>query len=283
MCKNSIVRSLSDYVKAIKAIKKDEKEVLFFRGHADQRYLFKPGLYRDVDLLKKEDVFYHDIMVDYPQEFDRHDHMSNLVKVQHYGGCTRILDISTNMLSALFFAAEEGGTVHGEVMVFSVDRSKVLHHTSDRTLMLACLAPLKYEDKVEIKKFCESNRGKITDRAVRGNEAMQHFLHEIRGEFPAFETCIIGEDLLKSYFVMANRDNARMQSQCGAFVICGLDEERLNELGNKADRITIDKDSKQEILKELELCNITSSTVYPDLERRVRYLERRQKLSPQKI
>lgn len=58
---------------------------------------------------------------------------------------------------------------------------------------------------------------------------MQRFLHEVRSEFPAFETCIVGEHLLESYFVQTYKNNERIKRQSGAFLICGLDKERLSK------------------------------------------------------
>lgn len=52
---------------------------------------------------------------------------------------------------------------------------------------------------------------------------MIRFLHEVRGEYPAFECAIVGEHLLNSYFVRKNKDNQRMKIQDGYFIICGLD------------------------------------------------------------
>lgn len=103
---------------------------------------------------------------------------------------------------------------------------------------------------------------------------MVKFLHEIRGEYPAFETAMVGQDILDCFFVLVNKNNIRMKVQSGYFVIFGLDNDaNENKLENLVvDEIIVDKDSKKEILKDLKLMKIHSDTVYPDLERTAIYL-----------
>lgn len=100
---------------------------------------------------------------------------------------------------------------------------------------------------------------------------MQRFLHEIRSEFPAFETCTVGEHLLDSYFVRTYQDNERIKRRSGLFLICGLDrnvESRIARKGGKIGRIDISAAAKRQLLKELAMVDISSSKLYPDFERR---------------
>ena len=126
---------------------------------------------------------------------------------------------------------------------------------------------LKREDeKEESEEVCEFHRGVSSDRDRANNNTMKRFLHEIRSEFPAFETAIVGEDLLKYYFVAAFKDNQRMKVQDGAFVIFGLTKDT-SSLERIATEIEIDFSAKQEILKDLKMLGIANNTVYPDFER----------------
>jgi hypothetical protein len=95
---------------------------------------------------------------------------------------------------------------------------------------------------------------------------MKRFLHEIRSEFPAFETALIGEHLLKNYFVSAHKDNQRMKVQDGAFIICGLNDN-VDDLEKIVSYIRIDYKAKIDILKDLKMLGIANNTVYPDFER----------------
>ena len=99
---------------------------------------------------------------------------------------------------------------------------------------------------------------------------------------PFSETAIVGEDLLKSYLVITCRDTPRIKFQKGAFTIFGLGEEA-KKMVNKEDitEIVIDKDAKMQILDDIALMGVDSSTVYPDLERRA-FIQRKLKLKADK-
>lgn len=191
-----------------------------------------------------------------------------------YGLPTRLLDVTTNVLIAAFFASEQNNRRNGKVTVFKVDKDEVLHHNSDRALMLSCLPPLKDGVKNEIKLFCENHPGKITDQHIVGHPEKDKFLHEIRGEYPAFETAIVGSDILDCFFVQANKGNVRMKTQDGYFAIFGLDRNRGKQyLTSKIEKeIIINASEKQDMLKTLELMGVRADTVYPDLERTALYL-----------
>ena len=266
----SKVNSFIEYWKEIQDLKKRccEDEVLYFRGQYDVKFLLTPTAFRQ----KKKDEesrIYHETMVDYPEQFTRREHLSNLTKIQHYGGISRLLDITENPLSALYFAVEEGKNIDGRVFVFKVNKKDILHHTSDKALMLSCLPYFNDKDRQAIKDFVENNKDKIDDRKIKDNDVMIRFLHEIKSEFPAFEPAIIGEHLLKSYFVACYKDNERLKVQSGAFIIFGLDKTECTNRENEAIKIDIAAAAKPEILADLRLMGIDSSTVYPDFERGV--------------
>lgn len=262
-----MVNSFIEYWSEVKRIRcsKADDEVLFFRGHARNEYLLQPGSFRQPEEERKG---YRDIMVEFPEEFVSLGHLSRIVKMQHYGNITRLIDMTRNPLAALYFASEQSPNENGHVVVCKVKKSQILPHDSDKALMLACLAAFSVDEQEEIRRFCEEHRGVIYDGDIRFNTTMRRFMHEIRKELPAFATCIVGEDLLKSYFVSANKDNERMKIQSGVFVICGLDKNQLKEIDREAIKIEIAASAKKELLQDLRLVGIDSSTVYPNLERR---------------
>lgn len=273
----SKVYSVIDYLQQLNEVSLSDDEELFYRGLPQDCYAdnILPTCLRD----NKSDLEYNsykEIMLEYPEEFKKGEHLSNLVKLQHFGGSTRLVDLSSNPLIALFFASEQNPEVNGQVMCFKVKKSEILHHTSDKALMLACLPLFKDNEKKEIAEFCYLHKGEITDEDIKYNKTMRRFLHEIRSEFPAFETCIVGEDLLNTYCVKAYKDNIRMKKQSGLFLICGLDEEKRKLWNSKSVTITIDKNSKKKILSELRKFDISNSTVYPDFERRAMEINRKQ-------
>lgn len=265
-----VVNSFSEYWEQIvPRISKDQSEILFLRGQANGEYQkILPGTARPQNLLDESEE-YKGIQIDYPDEFRRNEHLSNLVKMQHYGCTTRLLDFSMNPLVALFFASEDEFKKNGKVFVISVPKEKILYQYSDKATMLACLPVFSKKDRDDIRDFCIKHPDKITDQDIQDSNVMRRFLHEIRNENPAFVTEIIGNDLLQYYFIRPYKDNERMKTQAGAFAIFGLNEEKLvDDINQETEIIEISASAKPQILRELEVMQINISTVYPGLERR---------------
>lgn len=266
--------NFTEYFNVVKKISEDcfDSEKVFYRGISDSSFGLRPGILFEKNVSEYDG--YHDLLLEYPEEFNTRDHLGTLAKMQHYGNSTRLLDVSDNILTSLFFASEQRPDIDGKIWVFKVPKNEVLHSNSDKALMLSCLAALREEDKIQIRRFCEEHRGVITDQQIVGHNAMIKLLHEIRGEYPAFETAIVGQDILDCFFVLVNKNNVRMKVQSGYFIIFGLDydanEKKLEDL--VVEEIIIDKSAKKEILKELKLMRIHSDTIYPDLERTAIYL-----------
>ncbi|MDO4988157.1 MAG: FRG domain-containing protein [Synergistes sp.] len=263
-----MINSFGDYWNEIKGLLPNRSdEMLFLRGQSNGNWKqMLPGIMR-----KDGDEFteYRNIQVDYPEEFKKHEHLSNLVKMQHYGCSTRLLDFTLNPLVALFFACEQDEDVDGKVFIIKVKKKEILFQNSDKALMLSCLPAFSKEEKEQIRVFCENHRGKITDSDIKSSHVMQKFLHEIRGEYPAFETAIIGEHLLSYFFLRSHKDNERIKVQDGAFAIFGLNErEAVNEINRKAKIISIASSAKRAIIKDLDILRVNESTIYPGLERR---------------
>ena len=178
------VNSLAGYWREVKRLNDELKsdEMLFFRGYSNCAYILLPSCMREPSPAK-EDEEYHNILIEYPEEFRKGEHLSNLVKMQHYGAATRLLDFSRNPLISLYFAVESNKNADGEVLCVKVKKSEILHHTSDKALMLACLPPFTDEEKRHIKRFCECHRGLIDDKVIERDDStgiMKRFLHEMR-------------------------------------------------------------------------------------------------------
>ena len=262
-----MVNSFAEYWEKIKEMSPKDDSILFLRGQSNGDYIkILPGICRDPKLDEQDE--YRQIQIEYPEEFQKNNHLSNLVKMQHYGCNTRLLDFSLNPLVALYFACETDFDKNGKVFIVEVNKSEILFQNSDRALMLSCLPAFSKKDKEEIKTFCQRHPGRITEQDIAFSDVMKRFLHEVRGEHPAFETAVVGEDMLKYYFIRPHKDNERMKSQDGVFAMFGLDEENLvGQINQKVKIIEIQASSKKEILKDLEILRINGSIIYPGVER----------------
>jgi hypothetical protein len=189
--------------------------------------------------------------------------LDSLVRMQHYSLPTRLLDITSNPLIALYFACKSAPDDEGEVIVFSMKQEDVKYFDSDVASCIANLARLPQSDKDEIK-FEKENFNK--------QPPVKRLLHLIRDEKPFFEASIIPEDLRKIICAKGKRSNDRISSQSGAFLLFGLDSV-LDEAGTPEIKITrISVFNKKAILRELDSLNINESTVFPYIENSAKYI-----------
>jgi hypothetical protein len=90
------------------------KTETFFRGHSNARYELTPSLLRkwdngDWQYMPSEDRLCKELLIAHHDEFIGDQFcFDRLVRMQHYGLPTRLLDISGNPLVALFFACSSG-------------------------------------------------------------------------------------------------------------------------------------------------------------------------------
>ncbi|MDD8024730.1 MAG: FRG domain-containing protein, partial [Paracoccaceae bacterium] len=193
----------------------------FFRGHSDASYELTPSLLRkwdngDWQFMPNEDRLCKELLIAHYDEFQSDDYcFDRLVRMQHYGLPTRLLDISGNPLVALFFACSckpEQLRSDGEVIVFQVASDRVKYYDSDTVSCLSNLSKLTYAQKSTIDLRLDLDSFNRTDVAGK-------LLHHIKSEKGFFEGRIVPDDLRSIICVKAKRTNTRIKSQSGAFLL----------------------------------------------------------------
>lgn len=257
----------------------------YYRGHYKSSYKLLPSVFRDSNW-DKEDYYYHEIMVHCPQHFQYDSHLDKLVTMQHYNCPTRLLDVTSNPLVALYFACKNYGckrcetSKEGEVLIFPVPSRDIVYSDSDRALMLTCLPRFTTSDKDKLfvtaqKSLSDGKFKQISGGSRYSDPVVERFYHEITTELPSFKREIKPIDLLQPLFVQPNKTNGRILKQDGAFIINGLSADT-HEAIEKLESLTHTKIkiwNQAQILKELNSLGIHEASLFPEVDKVAQYLK----------
>ena len=122
----------------------DGSNIVVYRGHADKSYEFKPSLFRkqNQEIRQNEFELLREIEAVHPEEFSGMTTLDKLVKLQHYGFPTRLLDVTLNPLAALYFAVSSHEDIDGEMIICKIPAKFSKAFDSDTAACLANLANL---------------------------------------------------------------------------------------------------------------------------------------------
>lgn len=272
----NLITSLEKFYKCIKNIQ-TAGESLFFRGHADTNYILLPSIMRHSSWLEHECDLYNDIIIECPNNFEKcNTHLERLVEMQHYGVPTRLLDVTQNPLVALYFACIDASKSQGELIIFDVTHDKIKYPNSDTVSILASLPLLRSKIKNSLFNFATDLNLSQNDFNLKASR----LLHEIKLEKPAFRDEISKLDVVDCFFVRAEKKNARIIKQDGAFIICGLFDEKnsiINQhrykLNGKKQIFIIDQKAKKGIVDQLDKLSINKAQLFPEIQDVATYIK----------
>lgn len=280
------IETVSDFVSKIVDFKENKSMLVCYRGQQDAAWDVLPGLWRPaLELLEKnERSAIRDLLSVHPQEFSTdHSMFDRLVRMQHFGLPTRLLDVTRNPLVALFFATERpsdnGGTgAEGKVAIFTIPPSVERYYDSDVVSCIANLSNLSKEEKQTIlNKLIEiypNNEDADVVRSFNENKEICKLVEYIKTEKNYFLPHILPSHLANSFYVHPKMSNRRIVAQSGAFIIHGL--KMWNDPGYFGEiehfHYVIPHDTKKSIRRELKNLGIDESTLFPELDRAARII-----------
>jgi hypothetical protein len=238
----------------------DASRVLLYRGQADKAFDISPSIFRKNRLINEHKMI-QKLLLRSPSDFlDIKNPFEQLVKMQHYGLPTRLLDVTFNPLVALYFACESCFDKDGEIIVFF----DYMNSHNDMNVRIFSI---------------------LSEYFGKSEQGMRTFLSE-RGFSPA---TINTNDLLETPYILVEppMNNERIKRQSGAFALVGIRRDAMSFEKEKFDlrelvvikeneeierSIVIPKESKKAILKELDVIGINKAFLFPELEHQAIYI-----------
>jgi hypothetical protein len=267
---NRTIQTVSACIDICRQFNRRKDYVLFYRGVNE---IFNPPhipalYYPPHQFYENEHKILAEAVSIFPDEMlAQKTTVEKLILMQHYNLPTRILDMSKNILIALFFAcfADKGQDTSkakdGIVYVYEVPEYEISFCDSDTVTILANIAkrpaPFKINPLQDWKKFNKQDE-------------IQHLLHEIRQEKMDFDPHIDIDEINSVVCLRPRMNNPRIIRQDGCFFLFGVDGEKKNcaQLPREWIKppIIIPSKYKNDILNELDAMNINEGFVYPDFE-----------------
>ncbi|TPW27791.1 FRG domain-containing protein [Martelella alba] len=205
--------SLWEILKEIEAWGNIEGKRSIYRGHTSYQHRLRPGIFRRQNerIKNNERHVFRELITQHPRDFaDDIGVFEKLVRMQHYGLPTRLLDVTYNPLVAVYFACEISSGKDAEVIAIHVDEDHFKYFDSDTIRCISNLANLSQSEIREIKDCKKSDELNKSNSGAR----LYDFIMQER---PNFKQNINIEHLKDTYLVSPRLNNPRIQSQDGAF------------------------------------------------------------------
>ncbi len=278
------IKHLSDFFEKMEKLSVEHSSRhLVFRGHSKTSHKLEPSVFRTKKWRESEHLMFKQLLSEHPKEFEGDiSTFDKLVRAQHYGLPTRLLDVSANPLVALYFACCSNNSDDGKVLVISSSKQKHRYFDSDTVSLLANLSFLRRSEKEELLSVAKQNasgKSTISERVekYRGQANLSGLLQSVRAEKPHFEGRVDPFDLGFVLAVTPRKSHDRIRAQEGQFLLFGLVEEPTGEhlVNFKYSEIEIPAAAKSDLLRELEQVGISERTLFPEIDKTALQIKRK--------
>ena len=247
-----------------------------FRGQSNAEWKLEPSVFRG-NRFMHEAALLREFERKNPLEFQGRSNIEKLIKMQHYGLPTRLLDFSQNPLVALYFAC----------MDLSTDGAVFALHGY----------PTQNEDFVWI-----SILMKCIFEYEHHSICLESLIQEIEQDpltFPCRHVIDFHNEKeilrilnIKAWGILPKMTNPRIAAQEGAFLLMGsqlkyskkvanrtyysfecIDPQDICDLWKHGRKYVIPKEAKEQILFDLRSIGIHEGRLFPELPAQARYIE----------
>lgn len=241
------VKTLSEFVDYINLCSKKEYtqfsnfDRILYRGHANKEWNCLPKLFRNAKWFNNEKTIINEIIRRCPIEFEVLSAFEKLVKMQHFGAPTRLLDFTGNPLIALYFACDDNT---------QLDKDGVV---------MVCSFPVFWEKQIPVEGVLKDVFPDFNNMFISINQ------ENLSPLINSSNTLGLSVEL----------KNERIRNQDGYFVLYTYHGEYtkifnpLEENNCIQERLIIPSECKRSILQELSRCGINRAFVYPELENQI--------------
>ena len=282
------IRSVSEYLECLSKIKMEPKTTFsvgcftLFRGQANANWLLSPSLYRQ-NLFEAENLLLTEIKHICPNEFGD-NRFDSLVKMQHFGMPTRLLDVTTNPLVSLYFACESSEQSNEDGIVYIFPNMPVSWSNDPLVDLVMDFVYDYFPRKMWLDQMLDQSRKKYGNGSYRlMPDTIDSLLHYLT--IPAFA-------------VMPAKTNERVEAQDGAFFVFGMhfsnrevstnpgtigrvyynfepiEIDNVQQIWKKTETLRIPAAAKKGILNQLDILGINERKLFPDLSHQINHTVR---------